>query len=145
MKPTNEQIIEWTNECVNGEYLSHEQFIKEATDNPHAFFGFRPEEVDRLVNLAYIAGQASKSEWILSKDRLPEIPRGHKRSESVLAGGYFHDSWTETDEFLCGVCFVYKDDRHQCDRWNTFGPSHNAITHWMPLPEAPSVKELNDR
>ena len=60
MKPTREQITDLVNECVNGEFLSHEEFIREATDNPNAFFGLRPEEVDRLVNLAFASGRTSK-------------------------------------------------------------------------------------
>lgn len=79
------------------------------------------------------------SEWVLAKDRLPDIPEGEKVSQEVLGGCWIEDTWLREDHpdrvrFIYGACRVLavKPSREFPDgkQWHTFGPSHNQITHW---------------
>jgi hypothetical protein len=86
------------------------------------------------------------SAWISVKDRLPEIPEGEKCSKPVLAGMWYEDNYRGKDhprrkKFMMGICtmILQKNSKHYPEgkSWQTFGPSHNDITHWMPTPEPP--------
>ncbi len=73
--------------------------------------------------------------------------------EEVLAGFWYTDPWLKpehAERFMFGTCriFVDKKSRDFPDGkvWQTFGPSHNQITHWKrvtpPKREAISQKKV---
>ena len=96
--------------------------------------------------------------WINVKNRLPEIPEGH-RSVSVIVAtfdktyeeinpgkgydvseGLYHEitdhmrtKWDYPKELTAD--FV---DLYYCgDGYSFFGPTGDPVTHWMPMPPAP--------
>lgn len=78
-------------------------------------------------------------DWILSAERLPDIPDGEASSRDVLGGCWITDDWLRDDHpdkrrFIFGACRVMREtdlrEFPHGKRWHTFGPSHNQITHW---------------
>jgi len=70
--------------------------------------------------------------------------------EEVIGGLWYTDPWLKPERatrFMWGLCRVVKDDHRDFKhgkRWQTFGPSHNDITHWArlntPAPAAAQAK-----
>lgn len=67
----------------------------------------------------------------------------------VLAGFWYKDPWLVEEKawrFMAGVCYARKpEDRYRDDfpkgyQWQTFGPSHNQITHWTYMPKPPELE-----
>ena len=93
------------------------------------------------------------NQWISVKDSLPEIPKGEKCSADVLAGMWIEDTWLRRDHperrrFVMGVCRMITEKPSKWypegKSWQTFGPSHNDITHWMPTPIPPQDNKIED-
>ena len=90
------------------------------------------DEIDILFNYAnYIALSICKQEiedakpkWISVKDRLPELYRLNMSKDVLIFAGSKH---------LVGVY------DYELNRWST--SAYITVTHWMPLPEVPEVKE----
>lgn len=95
----------------------------------------------RESKAAITAGRAALEQgeaWHLSKDGLPTI------GTEVIGGHFYQDTWLKGKPtvFLWGRCTVVADDHPdfaEGKRWQTFGPSHNDITHWSYPPSAPGT------
>lgn len=75
--------------------------------------------------------------WHLSKDGLPPV------GAQVMGGHFYVDPWLKdkTPVFSWGLCRVLKTTHPEFKdgkQWQTFGPSHNDITHWCWPPAPPS-------
>lgn len=75
--------------------------------------------------------------WHLSKDGLPPV------GAQVMGGHFYVDPWLKdkTPVFSWGLCRVLKTTNPEFKdgkQWQTFGPSHNQITHWRWPPIPPS-------
>ena len=71
--------------------------------------------------------------FTVTQDGMPDF------GEEVIGGFWYTDPWLKPDcatRFMWGQCRVVKDDHRDFKdgkRWQTFGPSHNDITHWARL------------
>lgn len=77
--------------------------------------------------------------WFTVKEHgIPEI------GATVLGGHWYTDPWLRPElatVFSYGVCRVLDAGKRPRDlrdfpggkQWQTFGPSHNQITHWMRI------------
>ena len=85
--------------------------------------GFEDFIADEILSAGY-----HKQEWILVKDRLPE------EDKDVLVFGYYHEA------FQTLICHYRTDFKGQ---WFTSvaGQQVYEVTHWMPLPQPPEIKE----
>ena len=79
-------------------------------------------------------GVPDEVHWFtVTQDGMPDF------GEEVIGGFWYTDPWLKPDcatRFMWGQCRVVKDDHRDFKdgkRWQTFGPSHNDITHWARL------------
>lgn len=102
------------------------------------------EQPPEYYTTAYVTGLIDRmptvGSWISVNDRLPDIQRVD----------YLGESWGESNEVLVYVKDVPENFRHIyvayiCEGvWRSdddYWFNDYTVTHWMPLPEAPSKEE----
>lgn len=89
---------------------------------------------DQLRDLLAAAPAVPGLQWFtVAEHGMPEI------GEEVIGGLWYTDPWLVPEKatrFMWGLCRVLKDEHRDYPdgkRWQTFGPSHNQITHWARL------------
>ena len=118
------------------ELSEREESLRTQVDLLTAAVEARGREIAKLkATTAPVAdGVPDGVRWFtVTQDGMPDF------GEEVIGGFWYTDPWLKPDcatRFMWGQCRVVKDDHRDFKdgkRWQTFGPSHNDITHWARL------------